>query len=449
MSAVHSLRTRLTLIGGAILLVGLALGGLAFDRLLEQRLTANLDETLLAQAADRARSADAGADTATLVATIRGETAIAVFDEDGSLLDSRNLDDPAQVVDALPGDTYTGTIDLQEGDEVERYSLRVAAAQPGATKVVVASELHPVDDPLGDARRLLAIGIPLIAVVGAGLIWILTGRALRPVETMRRDAQAIADGGETGARVRQPSHTDEIGRLAATLNDMLEQIDERTDALRRFVSDASHEIRSPVANIRAGVETAEFDRGADAWADTRGELVREVERIEAIVDDLTFLARSDEGRLELAVERVEVDELLFGEASRLQRRGRVIADASGVMPVVVRADRGHLSRAVRNLVDNAERHAETTVRLCVGVTPDGSNATIDVDDDGAGIPMADRAGVFDRFARLDNSRERATGGTGLGLAIVRDIVARHGGAVTIDDAPLGGARLRITLPTDA
>jgi two-component system OmpR family sensor kinase len=266
---------------------------------------------------------------------------------------------------------------------------------------------------------------------------------------MRRDAQVIADGGENGARVQQPSHTDEIGRLAATLNDMLEQIDGRTDALRRFVSDASHEIRSPVANIRASVETADFDRGADSWADTRGELVGEVERIEAIVDDLTFLARSDEGRMELAVERVEVDELLFGEASRLQRRGRVIADASDVMPVVVRADRGHLARAVRNLVDNAERHAETTVRLGVDVTPDGSNATIDVDDDGAGISIADRAGVFDRFARLDDSRERATGGTGLGLAIVSDIVARHGGAVTIDDAPLGGARLRITLPTDA
>jgi signal transduction histidine kinase len=143
--------------------------------------------------------------------------------------------------------------------------------------------------------------------------------------------------------------------------------------------------------------------------------VGEVERIEAIVDDLTFLARSDEGRMELAVERVEVDELLFGEASRLQRRGRVIADASDVMPVVVRADRGHLARAVRNLVDNAERHAETTVRLGVDVTPDGSNATIDVDDDGAGISIADRAGVFDRFARLDDSRERATAAPGSAL----------------------------------
>ncbi|MDX2380624.1 MAG: HAMP domain-containing sensor histidine kinase [Acidimicrobiia bacterium] len=444
MIIVHSLRTRLTLIGGAVLLVGLALGGIAFDRLLEQRLTDNLDQTLLAQAADRARTADAGADTATLVATIRGETAIAIFDEDGSLLDSRNLDDPRQVADAAPGDAYTGVVDLQEDDEVERYSLRIAAAQPGATRVVVASELHPIDDPLSDVRRLLLIGIPLVALVGGGLIWVLTGRVLRPVEAMRRDAQTIADGGDTSARVRQSSQTDEIGRLAATLNDMLERLAERTDVLRRFVSDASHEIRSPVANIRARVETTDSEPSADEWSSTRADVVSEVERVEAIVDDLTFLAKSDEGRLGLTVERVELDDLLFGEAARLQRRGRVTVDAAGVEPLMVEGDRPQLARAIRNLVDNAERHAGSAVQL--SATADHAGVTVTVDDDGPGVPAVDRAIVFERFARLDDSRGRATGGTGLGLAIVSDIVDRHGGSVTIDDAPLGGARARITLP---
>lgn len=442
MTALRSLRARLTLLGAAILAAGLVLGGVAFDRFLEARLLDNLDQTLLTQAADRARTADAGADTATLVATIQRETAIAIFDSGGSLLDSRGLVDPNQVADAGPGTTFTRTIDLQEEDEneVETYQLRVAAAQPGSVKVVVASELDSVDNTLSDSRRLFALGIPLTALVGAALFWLLTGRALQPVETLRRNAQAIADGG-TGGRVQEPSRADdEIGRLATTLNDMLGRLDERTEILRRFVSDASHEIRSPVANIRARIETT---RPQD-WVTAKPDVVGEVERIEAIVDDLTYLARSDEGRVETLTERVELDELLFAEAARLQQRGRVVVDASEIEPLVVHGDRGQIARVVRNLVDNAERHANTRVGLAVHATD--QSVVIDVDDDGPGIPTEARDKVFDRFARLDRSRQRATGGTGLGLAIVRDILNRHQGTSIVDDSPLGGARFRITLP---
>ena len=202
----------------------------------------------------------------------------------------------------------------------------------------------------------------------------------------------------------------------------------------------SHEIRSPVANIRARIETTP----TEAWASAKPDVVGEVERIEAIVNDLTYLAQSDEGRIETNLVRIELDELLFAEASRLQQRGQVQVDASGIEPLLLHADRGQIARAVRNLVDNAERHASTTVTLAVYASDE--TIVIAVDDNGPGVPIDERDRVFDRFTRLDQSRERATGGTGLGLAIVRDIANRHGGTATIDESPLGGARFRMTLP---
>jgi len=309
------------------------------------------------------------------------------------------------------------------------------------TRVVVVSELEGVNDTLADTRQLLGISIPLTALVGTFLFWLLTGRALRPVELLRRDAQAIADG-DNGGRVREPAPSDEIGRLAATFNNMLEGLEERTEVLKRFVSDASHKIRSPVANIRTRIETC----GEGDWAETRPAVVGEVERIEAILDDLTYLARSDEGRIVVASERVELDELLFAEASRLQQRDRVTVDASGIEPLVIQADQAQISRLVRNLVDNAERHAQS--RVALAVHHHQGSIVIDVDDNGPGVPVVSRATVFDRFTRLDQSRQRATGGTGLGLAIVRDITDRHGGTVAVRDSPLGGAGFRITLPAD-
>jgi len=279
----------------------------------------------------------------------------------------------------------------------------------------------------------------LITVLGGALLWVVIGRALRPVERMRRDAQAVAElGGEQ--RVHDPGSKDELGRLASTLNDMLDRLDANAAAMRRFVSDASHEIRSPITNIRARIETAAPD---DAAA-TRADVIGEVERIETIIDDLTYLARRDEGRLDRADERVELDEILFAEASRLQRSGTVVVDAADVEPVVIAGDRAQIRRAVRNLVDNAERHADGAVRLAVTAT--AAEVVVDVDDDGAGIPPADRQRVFERFVRLDESRQRGSGGTGLGLAIVAEIAASHGGTVEVADAPLGGARLRLRLP---
>ncbi|MGI9608623.1 MAG: sensor histidine kinase [Acidimicrobiales bacterium] len=443
LSPSRSIRLRLTLLGAILLIGGLALGALAFDRVLENRLVDNLDQTLLTQANDRAAALAQGLDPEAIRTSIGRENAIAVFDPSGTLLESQGFDDPSELaqLELTPGTVSTHTVELVElrENEIEAYEVRIAAATGAGGVVVVAAELEQVNKSLGTVRTLLVVGIPLAGAASALLFWVLTGRALHPVERLRRDAQQIADVGH-GGRVTEPENTDEIGRLAATLNDMLGQLDASTLALRRFVSDASHEIRSPVASIRARVETGD----AREFEAIRADVVGEVERMEAIIDDLTWLARSDEGHVSSEFVRVELDGMLFDEARRLQQRDLVRVDASRVGPVVARADRAQLGRVVRNLVDNAERHASSAVGL--GVHAEDSAVVLRVDDDGPGIAVDDRSLVFQRFARLDSARGRATGGTGLGLAIVADIVARHGGSVAVHDSPLGGARIEIRLP---
>lgn len=437
----RSVRSRLTLVGAGVLLAGLVVGALVFSQFFERQLIDSLDDNLRSLANDRARSIDAGLDPETQLATEQSETAVAVFDSAGQLLANRGFVEPTQVADLVDGDSLTRALDYFEPgeNEIERSDLRVHAAQPGQTVVIVAAELEDVSATVTQARGLLAVGVPLIMLAGAALLWFAVGRALRPVERMRQDAESIAALG-SDQRVHDPQSEDELGRLASTLNNMLGRLDANALSMRRFVSDSSHEIRSPIANIRARVETAQ----ADQWSEARDDVIGEVVRIENIIDDLTYLARNDEGQTGKLEERVELDSILFVEASRLQRRGVVAVDAADVEPVVVTGDRAQIERAVRNLVDNAERHAASRIR--VAVTSIGDQAVIDVDDDGPGIPAEERSRVFERFVRLDESRERASGGTGLGLAIVHGIVADHGGDVQVNASPLGGARFRISLP---
>lgn len=445
LSPKRSIRSRLAIVGTLLLLACFAIGGVAFDRVLTRQLNDNLDLRLSEQATDRATAVVAGLDPLSQLDTIQQETAVAVFGRDGELLAARGFGDIDQLAGLAPMSNETRELLLIEIDEneVESSELRVASRTVDGITVVVASEKQGVDEPVNEVRRLLFIGVPLISLAGGVLLWFIVGRSIQPVERMRRDAQSIADLG-AGGRVHQPTNSDELGQLATTMNGMLDRLDASAAALRRFVSDSSHEIRSPIASIRARVETA----GPTEWDTVRSDVVGEVERVEAIIDDLTFLARSDEGRVEHRPERIELDDLLFAEATRLQQRGTSV-DASAVEPMVLVGDRGQLRRVVRNLVDNAERHASSRVRLAVQQGATASDVVIDIDDDGVGIAPADRGRVFERFARLDEARERGAGGTGLGLAIVRDIVERHDGTIHVLDSPLGGARLQVVLPTNA
>lgn len=286
----------------------------------------------------------------------------------------------------------------------------------------------------------MAIGVPLLLLLLVALTWFVVGRALAPVEEIRSRVEQIG-ADELDRRVPIPATRDEVARLAETMNAMLDRLEESAERQRQFVSDASHELRSPLASIRTQLEVAIAHGHAADWPSVGTGVLAEEARMEALVDDLLALARLDE-RAGMRSERFDMTDLIVDVVDNLPPGTEVVV--SEVQPVVIDADRAALRRVVRNLVGNARRHA--ALRVAVGATDRGDRVDIVVDDDGEGIAAEDREGVFQRFTRLESARSRDEGGAGLGLAVVRGIVIAHGGTIVIDDSPLGGARFIVSLP---
>jgi signal transduction histidine kinase len=312
-------------------------------------------------------------------------------------------------------------------------------AQP-ATVVVVAST---ADNERSEAtlRSGLLVGLPVLALLGALLAWVATGRALRPVEGMRRQAADITVR-DLHMRIPTPPGHDDIARLATTLNEMLERLDASSGEQRRFVSDASHELRSPLAGIRTALEVA---LAAEPPGDHRRLLDRllvESHRLESLLDQLLVLARTDEPRATTRSSPVDLSSLVLDEIHRPARPGVTVTSevADGV---TVDGDADLLTRVIRNLVSNSVRHA--TSKVIVRLNSDADAVRLRVTDDGPGILPADRDRIFDRFVRLDDDRGRSTGGAGLGLAIAHDAIAAHGGTITVADAE-PGASFIVVLP---
>jgi signal transduction histidine kinase len=274
------------------------------------------------------------------------------------------------------------------------------------------------------------------------MAWWFVGRTLAPVETIRREVAEISNHA-LDRRIPEPGTADEIERLARTMNDMLERLEASRDREQRFVADAAHELRTPLTNVRAQLEVALSHPDTTVWTELSSALVDEHVRMSALVDDLLLLARADDRKLGAPRHSVDLDEVVLAVVGAIRARGRVHVDLSGVAGGRVVGDREELERVVRNLLDNAERYAGSTVR--VGLSQQATVVELVVEDDGPGIAAADRERVFERFTRLDDSRSRAGGGAGLGLAIVREIVVAHHGWVDIT-APANGSRgTRVTL----
>jgi signal transduction histidine kinase len=273
---------------------------------------------------------------------------------------------------------------------------------------------------------------------------VLAGRALRPVEAIRAEVESIT-GSTLDRRVPVPGSGDEVARLARTMNAMLDRLEDASTRQQRFVADASHELRSPVAAIRTELEVAQRTAGPADWPAVADRLLTEEARLEAVITDLLLLASLDEGAPMPDTVAVDLAEEAREEARRrAPDRDDVVIEVDAPGAVIVRGSRMQLRRAVANLLDNAGRHARTTVRLSVHER--GGRVRVLVDDDGPGVPEVERERVFQRFVRLDEHRARGAGGAGLGLSLVRRIAERHHGTARVDTAPLGGARVVLDLP---
>jgi signal transduction histidine kinase len=359
-----------------------------------------------------------------------------------------------EVVAASPNASGTDVIARPSPGESERVEvpfeddpflvIAERVTVPAGTFTVVAGRtLDAVEESTQTVVSLLAVGLPLLLLVVALVTGRVVGRALSPVEEIRSDVDEISTT-ELHRRVPVPATGDEISRLAATMNRMLDRLQRGRDRQRRFVSDAAHELRSPVATIRQHSELALAHPEAVPDAELARTVLDEDLRLQHLVEDLLLLARLDEGAAEERPQQVDLDDIVLEEVERVRQANGTKIDAGKLSGGRVEGDPRRLTRLVGNLLENAARHARSTV--AVGLQEEKGEVVLRVDDDGPGIPPEDRARVFERFVRLDQARDRDSGGTGLGLAIVAEVAALHGGSSRALESPLGGARFEVRLP---
>ena len=428
-----TLRTRVTAVAALAVLAVLSVTSVGLVLAQRQALLDARDETLDQHADDLALRVRSGRNPAARDLAFE-DVAVQVVAVDGRVLAaSPRLDGN------LPRTTRTSaptTVELPGGD-----SVRLVAREIGGTRILVAGGLDDVRDGTAALAGSLLLAVPLSTAVLAGVVWWAVGRALRPVEAMRVRVEQIP-GTAPGQRVPEPETPHELARLARTMNAMLGRLQESAERQRRFVADASHELRSPLARMRAELEVDRaHPRSADPAA-TSASVLEETVGLQRLVDDLLLLARGDAGALDdVRTGPVDLDVVL--ERLVADRRGaRPRMDTRGVTPVQLRGDEAQLGRALGNLLDNAVRHASGAVTVTLG-EHDGT-AVVTVADDGPGIPVEERERVFERFTRLDDARS-ADGGAGLGLAIAREIAERHGGSLALTGSG-SGARFVLRLP---
>ncbi|HUE59097.1 MAG TPA: HAMP domain-containing sensor histidine kinase [Acidimicrobiales bacterium] len=351
----------------------------------------------------------------------------------------------------IPGDPQIQTNDyVLAGQARDVHVVRVPVSS-GSTHddVVVVTSLDQYDNSLLYVQRLLEIGLPALLLVVGLICWVIVGRALRPIEALRREVAEVA--AVSGAhRVAAPPTDDEVGRLARTLNSMLDRLEESTVRERRFVSDASHELRSPIANIRTEIEVALHHPDRAEWPRVASEVLAQDERMGRLVESLLMLARSSEGHL-ASVDPNAAPTDLAAVAEQVVAEATARCDGVSIVavgrPTPVQVPAEYLERIIGNLVDNSCRYASSRVE--VRVSASAGNAVLQVSDDGPGVPIEDRGRIFERFVRLDEARDRVHGGFGLGLAIVADLCRAFGGTIEISDANGGGAVFTMWLPLSA
>ncbi|MGA4951586.1 sensor histidine kinase [Streptomyces lydicamycinicus] len=362
-----------------------------------------------------------------------GSVAPPAEDEDGEDDDDRALK-PGEVDDDV--EYRDGTADVDGTVADYRFAVVEAKDTRGEQATVRAgAALAPEQDAVGSVRDAMLLGLPLLLVVVAGVTWLVTRRALRPVEGIRGEMAAITASTDLSRRVPVPSSKDEIGRLARTTNETLAALESAVERQRRFVADASHELRSPIASLRTQLEVGVAH---PELLDVPG-AVEDTVRLQRLAADLLLLARLDAGERPGGA-RVDLAAMVREESSQ-RVADRVPVRTGELANAEVAGSRGQLGRVLGNLLDNAQRHAVASVR--VAVVREGEWAVLRVEDDGPGVPESERERIFERFVRLDDARARDDGGAGLGLAIARDVAVRHGGSLAVRTGSVFELRLPV------
>jgi signal transduction histidine kinase len=448
-------RVRTTTLAVVVVATALMLGAIGLVLSLRHSLTEEIRRSAQLRADDVAAALESGTPISSLALAGDDESFVQILGPTGAVeAASPNLATGAPVGEVAPGDSRriddvpiteqeAGSTTPEEEQQDFMVAARAAVGPDQSFLVLAGRSFDVVNDSAAALTGVLMIGVPILLLVLGGASWVLIGRALAPVEAMRREVDEITSSA-LDRRVPEPTGTDEISRLAITLNSMLERLERAQLRQRRFVSDASHELRSPVAAIRQHAEVAVAHPESTPVDELAGEIVDETERLQRLVDDLLLVARADEHTLAVEQREVDLDDLVLEEARRLREITPLRIDTSGVSAGRVVGDAALLSRALRNLADNASRHASNVIAL--SVAEDDGVVRLTVDDDGPGIPPTERLNVFERFVRLDDARARDTGGSGLGLSIVAEVASVHGGVVTATASPQGGARVEMAFP---
>lgn len=444
-----SLRTRIVAIAALFVTAVLVVGGLLLGWALRQALIEDLRQAAVLRAQDLAAVTVRGAlpdpipvgDADEALVQVVTNTGVAAASVNAVALEPLDLPRPPVGQTALYRVQRLPVPD--ELDEGFMVAATTVATDTGPATVFVASALEDVNEALARAGSLALLALPLVVTALMAVMWLLVGWALAPVEAIRREADEI-NGQDLHRRVPEPPIRDEIGRLARTLNGMLSRLETSSDRQRRFVADAAHELRTPVASIRAQLETARDSPRSIDWAAVADDALEEAIRMQQLIDQLLVLAGADAASPPSLQQTVDLDDLVLRVASAYRDNADVQLDLASVQPIQVSGSPVLLEHAIRNLVENAYRHAHG--RIAIHCRHEGASAVLGVDDDGPGVPTEHRARIFERFTRLDHARTRDLGGAGLGLAIVANIIALHGGEVAVSESPLGGARFAVRLP---
>ena len=427
-----SVRSRATIGASFVLAVALAVGAFAAAGLVRRALTSNAESLLIDRVDEVETLIHAGLLSRVLAPTGREVGQVQVVDSSGGvvavtpgLAGTTRLD----VIDppAVGGETRA-TIDGNAIGGVPGQEYRIVArtvdSSFGPLTIYAVTSLDAAHRAQHYLQNSLLIGLPLLVALAAVVISRVVARALAPVDAMRAEVDRI-EAADLSGRVEASTSDDEIANLGLTLNRMLDRLEEASNQQQLFAAAASHELRSPLSTIRTELEVGLAYPDRTEWAKVAEDSLIEVARLEELTRDLRVLTRSRSMQASAATP-IQLSDVVAAEVA-LRRPARDLRYHTSIHRAEVAADPDSVVRVVRNLLDNAERHAQSDIRVAVSSDADGSS--LSVANDGPAIPAEDRERIFEPFMRLDEARSLDIGGSGLGLAIARSIMTALGGSI--------------------